>query len=61
MFMIINMSSMQLVTVNILAFRAQYGAPNPSEIIAPAILVTISTTIVAVIFAKLCERYSTQP
>jgi len=56
MFMIINMSSLQLVTVNVIAFRAQYGSVNPSEIIAPAILVTISTTIVAIVFAKLCER-----
>jgi len=55
MFMIINMSSLQLVTVNILAFRTQYGSANPSEIIGPGILVTISTTIVAIIFAKLCE------
>ncbi|MCL2617861.1 MAG: nucleoside recognition protein [Defluviitaleaceae bacterium] len=56
MFMIINMSSLQLVTVNVIAFRAQYGSANPSEIIAPGILVTIATTIIAVIFAKVCER-----
>ena len=58
MFMIINMSSLQLVTVNIIAFRAQYGSANPSEIIAPGIVVTLLTTIVAIIFAKLCERQS---
>ena len=61
MFMIINMSSMQLVTVNIIAFRTQYGSANPSEIIAPGILVTISTTIVAIIFAKLCEGRASKP
>ena len=58
MFMIINMSSMQLVTVNVIAFRTQYGSANPSEIIAPGILVTILTTIIAVVFAKLCEGRS---
>ena len=61
MFMIINMSSMQLVTVNIIAFRTQYGSANPSEIIGPGILVTISTTIVAIIFAKLCEGRAKKP
>ena len=59
MFMIINMSSLQLVTVNIIAFRAQYGSANPSEIIAPGIVVTLATTVVAIIFAKLCEKSST--
>jgi len=58
MFMIINMSSLQLVTVNIIAFRAQYGSANPSEIIAPGIAVTLLTTIVAIVFAKLCEKQS---
>lgn len=57
MFMIINMSSLQLITVNVIAFRTQYGSENPSEIIGPAILATIFTTIVAVIFTKLCEVF----
>ena len=56
MFMIINMSSLQLVTVSVIAFRTQYGSANPSEIIAPGIAVTMLTTVFAVIFAKLCER-----
>ncbi len=56
MFMIINMSSLQLITVNIIAFRSQYESANPSEIIGPGILATLITTIVGVLFAKVCER-----
>lgn len=59
MFMIINTSSLQIISVNIIAFRAQYGSANASEIIAPSILVTIITTIVGILFAKMCEGYDT--
>lgn len=57
MFMIINTSSLQLISVNIIAFRVQYGSTYPSEIIAPAILVTVITTLVGILFAKLCESW----
>lgn len=56
MFMIINMSSLQLVSVNLLAYRAQYGSQNPSEIIGAGIFTTLISTIVSIIFAKIMER-----
>lgn len=55
-FMIINMSSLQLVTINILAYRAQYGSANPGEIIGPGIIATLFSTIVGVFVGKLLER-----
>ncbi|MCL2699380.1 MAG: nucleoside recognition protein [Defluviitaleaceae bacterium] len=58
MFMIINMSSLQLVTVNIIAWRAQYNSANPSEIIGPGLAATAFSTIVAVIFAKAAGFFS---
>ncbi len=58
MFMIINMSSLQLVTMNIVAYRSQYDSANPSEIIGPGILATIVSTLAGVIFAKIAERWS---
>ncbi len=58
MFMIINMSSLQLVTMNIVAYRSQYESANPSEIIGPGILATIVSTVAGVIFAKIAERWS---
>ena len=55
MFMIINMSSLQLVTMTVVAYRAQYHSISPAEIIGPGLLVTLITTVVAVLFAKICE------
>jgi len=55
MFMIINMSSLQIVTVSVLAYRAQYDSVSPSEIIGPGILATAISTIAAVIFTKIME------
>ena len=56
MFMVINMSSLQLITVSVIAYRMQYNSVNPSEIIGPGILVTALTTVAAVVFCKVLER-----
>lgn len=57
MFMIINMSSLQIVSVNIIAYRSQYNSQNPSEIIGPGLLATLVSTIVAIVITKILERY----
>ncbi|NLZ80814.1 MAG: nucleoside recognition protein [Clostridiales bacterium] len=51
-FLIINISSLQLIPVNIITYRSQYGSVNPAAIIAPAIIATCFSTLVGVIFAK---------
>ena len=51
-FLVINISSLQLIPVNIIAYRSQYGSVNPAGIIAPAILATLTGTLVAVFFCK---------
>lgn len=56
-FLIINISSLQLIPVNIIAYRSQYGSVNPSAIIAPAITATLISTIVAIIYCKLKTRH----
>ena len=55
MFLTVNMTSLQLVTVNILAFRTEYGSENPAEIVGVGILATIITTIVGTLAAKIAE------
>lgn len=55
MFMIVNMSSLQLVTVNILAYRAQCGSIRPSEIVGAGIVATLASTIAGIGAAKLFE------
>lgn len=49
-FLIINVSSLQLIPMNMIAYRAQYGSPQPAAIVGPAILVTGISTAVAVVF-----------
>ena len=56
MFMIFNMTSLQLVSVNLLVFRSQFNSANPSEIIGPGLLATVVTTIVGVAAAKIFEK-----
>lgn len=51
-FLIINVSSLQLIPVNMIAYRAQYGSPQPAAIVGPAILATGMSTAVAVVFCK---------
>lgn len=55
-FLIINISSLQLIPVNIIAYRSQYGSVNPAEIVGPAIVATAVSTLAAVVFVKLTER-----
>jgi spore maturation protein A len=57
MFMIVNMSSLQIVSVNIIAYRSQYNSANPSEIIGPGLLATLVSTAAGIIFCKLLERW----
>lgn len=52
-FLIINISSLQLIPVNIIAYRSQYGSVNPTAIVGPAIAATAVSTLVAVIYCKL--------
>ncbi len=56
MFLIINMSSIQLISVNIIAYRQQYGSLNPSEIMAPCLIATLVSTVAGVLYAKARER-----
>lgn len=55
-FLILNISSLQLIPVNMIAYRSQYGSPNPAAIIAPAIVATAISTGVAVVYCKVKDR-----
>lgn len=54
-FLILNISSLQLIPVNIIAYRSQYGSVNPTAIVGPGILATAVSTAVAVIFCKMAD------
>lgn len=55
-FLILNISSLQLIPVNMIAYRQQYGSVNPAGIIAPAIVATFVSTAVAVAYCKVRDR-----
>lgn len=52
-FLIINISSLQLVPISIIAYRSQYGSVNPTDIMGPALAATTVGTLVAIVFCKL--------
>lgn len=55
-FLILNISSLQLIPVNMIAYRSQYGSANPTAIIAPAIAATLVSTLVAIAYCKIKDR-----
>lgn len=56
-FIVLNISSLQLIPVNIIAYRSAYGAVAPAAIIVPALIATGISTAAAVVFCKLmCLR-----
>lgn len=51
-FLVMNISSLQLIPVNIIAYRSAYGAVAPTAIILPALCATGISTLAALIFCK---------
>lgn len=55
-FLIVNISSLQLININIIAYRSQYGSVNPTRIVGAGILATIVSTIVGCAYCKIRNR-----
>ena len=55
-FLILNISSLQLIPVNVIAYRSQYGSVNPTAIVGPGLLATAVSTGVAIVFCKLMDK-----
>ena len=56
MFLIINMSSVQLISINIISYRMKYGSADPAAIVFPGIIATAISTLAAISACKWCER-----
>lgn len=52
-FLILNISSLQLIPVNMIAYRSQYGSVNPAMIIMPCLIATTLSTIAGAAYAKI--------
>ena len=57
-FLIINISSLQLIPVNIIAYRSQYGSVSPTSIIGMGLIATLVSTAVGVLFATMARKFS---
>ena len=59
-FLVLNISSLQLVPINMIAYRSQYGSVNPAAVVLPAICATMISTMAGVVFIKIMEitRYN---
>ena len=59
-FLVLNISSLQLVPINMIAYRSQYGSVNPAAVILPAICATMISTMAGIVFIKIMEitRYN---
>lgn len=55
-FLIVNISSLQLININIIAYRSQYGSVNPTRIVGAGILATVVSTIVGCAYCKIKNR-----
>lgn len=57
-FLIINISSLQLIPVNIIAYRTQYNSISPTGILGAAIVTTCFSTLVGVAFSIIARKAS---
>lgn len=55
-FLIINVSSLQLIPVSLIAYRSRYGSAEPAFITGPALLATLVSTGTAVLFCIVMNR-----
>lgn len=56
-FLIINISSLQLIPVNIIAYRSEYGSISPTSIIGMGLVATLVSTAAGVLFSVLARRF----
>lgn len=61
MFLVINISSLQLIPMNMIAYRSQYGSVSSTVIVGPALIATTVSTLAAVIFGLIMRRGVKQP
>ena len=54
--LILNISSLQLIPMTVIAYRSQYGSVNPTAIVGPGIAATAVSTLVAILFCKIADR-----
>ena len=57
-FLIINIASLQLIPVNIIAYRSQYGSVNPTATLVAGIIATFLSVLSGVLFSVFARKLS---
>ena len=55
-FLILNISSLQLIPISVIAYRTEYGSADPMAIVGPVLLATTISTMVGVVFCKIMQN-----
>lgn len=55
-FLILNISSLQLIPVNVIAFRSKYGSAEPAKIIGAGLAATAVSTLAAIVYCRIKGR-----
>lgn len=55
-FLIMNISSLQLIPINVIAYRSQYGSMNPAAIVGAGIVATTVSTLAGMVYCKIMDR-----
>ncbi len=56
MFLVLNTSGLTIIPISIMAYRAQMGAHNPTDIFIPILIATFFSTIVGLIVVALIQK-----
>lgn len=59
-FLVMNISSLQLIPVTIIAYRSRYGSASPTAVAGPAIIATMISTLAGLIFCLIASRRDRQ-
>lgn len=51
-FLVLNISSLQLIPITIIGYRGEYGSVDPSVIVGPAIAATCISTLAGIVFSR---------
>lgn len=56
MFLVLNTSGLTLIPINIMVYRTQMGAVNPSDIFIPILLATFFSTLVGILITSIYQK-----
>lgn len=59
-FLIINISSLQLIPVSVIAYRSEYGSVSPTAIIGMGLVATLISTAAGVVFSLVARRIASR-